>query len=201
MRPAPAFMVFPGLGGEAAPKKPRVAIHMPLEPKRPVKNPQAMKIEMTTLEPRRVAYLRHVGPYQEAYRAWPGLRERLRRDGVRCEGSLLIGVPMDDPRNTPPEKLRYDACVTVAENYVPTKPVRVRTIPGGDYVVARNCRLEALGRCYQELFRSWLPKSGRKLRKAPSFLVTVNGPEGTAPGFGFRDIYVPLALAEPESGR
>ena len=92
--------------------------------------------------------------------------------------SLFIGVPLDNPKVTPPEKLRYDACVTVDEKYVPTKPVRVRTIAGGDYVVARNCPVWSIARGYEKLFRSWLPKSGRKLRKAPSLLVAVNGPEG-----------------------
>ena len=85
--------------------------------------------------------------------------------------------PAQWPPYTPPEKLRYDACVTVDDNYVPTKPVRVRTIAGGDYVVARNCPIGSIAKGYEKLFRSWLPKSGRKVRKAPSFLVAVNGPD------------------------
>jgi len=107
---------------------------------------------------------------------------------------LFIGVPLDNPKVTPPEKLRYDACATVDETYVPTRPVRVRTLAGGDYVVARNCPIRALAKGYEKLFRSWLPKSGRTARKAPSLLVTVNSHEGTA--FGFRDIYVPLEAAK-----
>jgi DNA gyrase inhibitor GyrI len=62
--------------------------------------------------------------------------------------------------------------------------------------VARNCPIWAIARGYEKLFRSWLPKSGRKLRNAPSFLVAVNGPEGMPPAFGFRDIYVPLEAAK-----
>jgi DNA gyrase inhibitor GyrI len=68
----------------------------------------------------------------------------------------------------------------------------VRTIVGGDYVVARNCPSGAIAKGYEKLFRSWLPASGRKARKASSFLVAVNGPEGMLPTFGFTDIYVPL---------
>ena len=99
-------------------------------------------------------------------------------------------MPLDNPKVTPPEKLRYDACATVDEQYVPARPVRVRTLAGGDYVVARKCPLGAIARGYAKLFGSWLPQSGRQARKAPSLLVSVNGPEGTA--FGFMDIYVPL---------
>jgi AraC family transcriptional regulator len=92
--------------------------------------------------------------------------------------------------------LRYDICVTVDDKYRPTKPVRVRTIAGGDYVVARNCPRGAIAKGYQKLFYLWLPKSGRKARKAPSLLVAVNGPEGMYTAFGLTDIYVPLEVGK-----
>jgi len=82
------------------------------------------------------------------------------------------------------------------EKYVPTKPLQVQTIAGGDYVVARNCPVGGIARGYEKLFQSWLPKSGRKVRNAPSFLVAVNGPEMMPPAFGFTDIYVPLEMAK-----
>jgi len=79
-----------------------------------------------------------------------------------------------------------------------TKPVRVRTIAGGDYVVAGNCPIGAIAKGYEKVFRSWLPKSGRQVRKAPSFLVAANRREGLPPTFGFTDIYVPLEVAKEE---
>jgi len=121
---------------------------------------------------------------------------RLKKDGLPRKDSLFIGVPLDNPKVTPPEKLRSETCVTVDEKYVPTKPVRVRTIAGGDYVVARNCPRWAIARGYQKLFHSWLPQSGRKARRAPSFLVAVNGPRGCIRRLGSRIFYVPLAVAK-----
>jgi len=194
LRPAPGFVVFVGARHAVAPGKQRVDIYMPLQPKRPLNKAKQMNIEVTTLEPQRVAYMRHVGPYNGAFRVWADFITRLKQDGLPRKDSLLIGVPMDNPKDTPPEKLRYDACVTVGEKYVPTKPVRVRTIVGGDYVVARNCPIGAIAKGYEKLFRSWLPASGRQVRKAPSFLVALNGPEGMPPAFGFTDIYVPLEM-------
>ena len=144
--------------------------------------------------------MRHVGPYDVAYRKWLDFTTRLKQDGLPRKDSLFIGVPLDNPKTTPPEKLRSDTCVTVDEKYVPTKPVRVRTLAGGDYVVARNCPITAIAKGYEKLFYSWLPKSGRKVRKAPSLLVAVNVPDGLPPTFGFgdiRDIYVPLARLSP----
>ncbi len=196
LRPAPAFIVFVDAYKGVAPGKWRVDIYMPLQPKRPANKAEQMNIEVTTLEPQRVAYMRHVGPYNGAYRVWMDFTTRLKKDGLPRKDSLFIGVPMDNPKVTPPEKLRYDACVTVDEKCLPTKPVRVRTIAGGDYVVARNCPKGAIAEGYEKLYRSWLPKSGRKVRKAPSLLVAVNGPEGMPPAFGFTDIYVPLEMSK-----
>ncbi len=192
LRSAPSFIVFVNPWEAVAPAKRRVDIYMPLQPNRRLKKAEQMKIEVTTLKPRRVAYMRHVGPYNGAHQLWTDFKTRLKQDGLPGKDSLFIGVPLDNPKETPPEKLRFDACVTVDEKCVPTKPVRVRTIAGGDYVVARNCPLGAIVKGYEKLFRSWLPKSGRKLRKAPSLLVAVTGPEGMPPAYGLTDICVPL---------
>ncbi len=196
LRPAPSFIVLLGVRDAIAPKKLRVDIYVPLQPKRRPAKAKPMNIEVTTLEPQRVAYMRHVGPYSQAYQVWLDFTTRLMKDGLPRKSSLFLGVPLDNPKDTPPEKLRYDACVTVDDKYRPTKPVRVRTIAGGDYVVARNCPRGAIAGGYEKLYRSWLPTSGRKVRKAPSFMAAVNGPEGIPPAFGFTDIYVPLEVGK-----
>ena len=196
LRPAPSFIVVVNAQDAVVRTKQRYDIYMPLQPKRPLNKAEQMNIEVTTLEPQRVAYMRHVGPYEGAYRGWMDFTTRLKKDGLPRKDSLFIGVPLDNPKTTPPEKLRSDTCVTVDDKYAPTRPVRVRTIAGGDYVVARNCPIMAIARGYEKLFRSWLPKSGRKVRKAPSFMVRLNGPEGIGSAFGFRDIYVPLEVAK-----
>jgi len=196
LRPVPSFVVWADTFKGVVPGKWRVDIYLPLQPKRPLNKAEQMDIEVTTLEPRRVAYMRHVGPYDGSYRKWLDFTTRLKKEGLPRKGSLFIGVPLDNPKVTPPEKLRSDTCVTVDDKYVPRKPVRVRTIAGGDYVVARNCPSWAIARGYQKLFYSWLPKSGRKARKAPSFLVAVNGPEGLRSAFGLTDIYVPLEVSK-----
>jgi len=196
VRPAPGFVILVDARTTFAPGKQRVDIYMPLQPKRPRNIATQMNIEVTTLQPQRVAYMRHVGPYDGACRVWTDFTARLKKDGLPGKDALFIGVPLDNPKVTPPEKLRYDACVTMDEKYVPTKPLQVQTIAGGDYVVARNCPVGGIARGYEKLFQSWLPKSGRKVRNAPSFLVAVNGPEMMPPAFGFTDIYVPLEMAK-----
>lgn len=192
LRPAPSFVVMTKAYEAVAPEKRRVDIYLPLSAKRPVNKAAQMTIEVTTLEPQRVAYLRHTGPYNGVYRTWMDFTARLMKDGLPRKHSRFIGMPLDNPKETPPEKLRYDTCVTVEEDYKPTKPVRVQTIAGGDYVVMRNCPVGELAKGYEKLFGSWLPKSGREARKAPSFLAASSGAQETPPAFGLTDIFVPL---------
>ena len=196
LRPAPSFVLLKGARDAVRRTKQRMDIYVPLLPKRPLPKVAPMSIEARTLEPRRVAYLRHVGPYNQVYRVWWDFTAKLMPDGLPCKESVFLGVPLDNPRATPPEKLRYDACVTVDAQYVPTKPLRVRTIAGGDYAVARNCPIMELAKGYETLYGTWLPNSGRTVRKAPSFLVAADSPEGIPPTSGFMDIYVPLEGAK-----
>ncbi len=198
LRSAPSFVRMVEAQGVVERKKQRVDIYMPLLPKRALSRAEYMKIEVTTREPQRVAFMRHLGPYEGANRKWREFMTRLTKDGLPRKNSSFIGVPLDDPKTTPPEKLRFDTCVTVEASDVPTRPVRVSTIAGGDYVVARNCPLQDLAKGYEKLLQVWLPQSGRKVRRAPTLLVAVHDPEGMAPSFGLTDIYVPL---EPEAPR
>ena len=198
-RPAPSFIVLVDVQDALARAHQRVDIYVPLLPKRARKKTAPMSIEARTLKPRRVAYLRHVGPYHQVYRVWQDFTAKLMPEGWPRKDSVFLGVPLDNPRATPPEKLRYDACVTIDEKYSPRKPMRVRMIAGGDYAVARNCPIGELAKGYETLYGSWLPKSGRIARKAPSFLVAADSPEGIPPTSGLMDIYVPLQGGEAGS--
>jgi AraC family transcriptional regulator len=93
-----------------------------------------VRIEITERRPVRVAYLRYTGPFGEPIgRFWrgtvtPWLAEHGMLDCPR------FGVTLDNPRNTPPEKCRYDACVELPRDM--TLPDAGQTmIPGGSYAV------------------------------------------------------------------
>ena len=70
-----------------------------------------MKIEIVERQPVRVAYLRYIGPAGVGIgRFWratvtPWLADHGLLDCPR------YGVSLDNPRETPPENCRYDACV------------------------------------------------------------------------------------------
>jgi len=157
---------------------------------------KTMKITIQNLPARRVAFVHHVGPYSKCGAAWETLGMFLGKEGLLGGDSLMIGICHDDPEVTPPDKIRYDACVTVDPRFAPQGEIGVQTIAGGDYAVATHFgSYETLGETYGRLMGQWLPRSGRELRSAPGFEVYFNDPNSTAPEDLVTDIHLPLEPA------
>jgi AraC family transcriptional regulator len=95
-----------------------------------------VRIEFTQRQPVRVACLRYTGPSGEPLgRFWrttvsPWLAEHGMLDCPR------YGITLDNPKNTPSEKCRYDACVELPGG-VTLPNAGETTIPGGRYAVTR----------------------------------------------------------------
>lgn len=158
-----------------------------------------MDVTIKKVEPMRVAFVRHIGPYNECGEAWDKLCPRLGKEGLLGPGAEYIGLCHDDPDVTPPERLRYDACVIVAEDYVPQGEIGVQTISGGEYAVTTHFGpYDSLGETYARLMGQWVPRSGRELRSAPGLEFYLSDPENTDPQDCVTDIYAPLQ-SETES--
>jgi AraC family transcriptional regulator len=152
-----------------------------------------MKVEIKHVPPMRVAFCRHVGPYDEVGSAWDKLLTILGADGRLGGGATMLGVCYDDPETTPPSEVRYDACLTVDPDFVPAGEVGVQEIAAGDYAMTTHFGpYNKLGQTYSRLLGQWLPRSGRELRNAPCFEVYLNDPQSTAPEDLLTDIYAPL---------
>ncbi len=163
---------------------------------RSVRHGGAMKVEIRQVPPRRVAFVRHVGRYSEVGAAWDRLLPLLGSEGRLASDSTFIGICHDDPQITPEARIRYDACVTVGEDFLPRGDVGVQEVPGGAYAVATHAGpYDTLGRTYAALLGEWLPRSGRVLRDSPGFEVYLNDPHGTEPADLLVDVYVPLEPA------
>ena len=152
-----------------------------------------MKVKIEHRKPIRVAFMRHVGPYGEVGATWEKLLPVLGKEGWLGGDSLMLGICHDDPDVTPPDKIRYDACVSVDESFVPAGEIGVQVISGGDYAVTTHFGpYHKLGETYTKLLGQWLPRSRRELRSAPCFEVYLNDPQGTEPEDLLTDIYAPL---------
>jgi AraC family transcriptional regulator len=153
-----------------------------------------MNASIKTITPLRVASLRHTGPYAECGPTWEKLLEALGAEGHLGPGTRLFGIGYDDPEVTPPEQVRYDASVTVDDNYQSTGDITVQEIRGGDYaVITHQGPYTNLATTYQELIGRWIPRSGRELADAPCFEEYLNDPYSTEPDELLTDIYAPLA--------
>jgi AraC family transcriptional regulator len=154
---------------------------------------QAMKVITKRMEPFRVAFMRHVGPYATVGATWDRFLPFLGKEGLLGGSSMLLGICHDDPEVTPPDKVRYDACVSVDETFVPEGEIGVQVIAGGDYATTTHFGpYDTLGETYAQLLGQWLPRSGRELRAVPCFEVYLNDPQSTDPEDLLTDIYAPL---------
>ncbi len=154
---------------------------------------KSMNVSIKRIGPLRVAFVRHVGPYRHVGRAWETLCTFLGKEGRLGGDCQFVGLSHDDPEVTPPDKLRYDACITVSDDFRPRGDIGVQVIGGGDYAVMTHFGpYEKLNESYRKLLGQWLPRSGRELGSGPSLEFYLNSPENTAPEDLITDIYAPL---------
>ncbi len=147
-----------------------------------------------TLPKTKVAFVRHVGPYVNCKAAWDKLCGWAGPKGLLTNDAVFLGICHDDPEITPPEKIRYDACVVVSENVQPENEVGVTEIGGAEFAVATHLGpFEKLKDSYAELAGRWIPSQGRECESMPSLeFFYRSDPENTPPEKLVTDIYIPL---------
>jgi AraC family transcriptional regulator len=152
-----------------------------------------MKIEIANLPAQRIAFIHHVGPYDQVGPAFEALMTWAGPRGLIVPGSKVLGVSYDDPSITPADKIRYDAAITVDGDVEAEGEVGIREIPGGPYaVVCHQGPYSDLGTTYDFIYGRWLPASGYELADAPPFEYYLNHPESTDPEDLLTDVHVPL---------
>jgi AraC family transcriptional regulator len=153
-----------------------------------------MDVRIESVPMMRVAFVRHTGPYNQCGQAWQRLFAWAGPRGLCGPHMKTLGIGHDDPRVTPAEKLRYDACLVVDGHVQPEGEVGVQEIGGGEHALTTlRGPYERLGETYARLCGEWLPASGREPRAAPPFEVYRNSPQDTPPEELLTDIYLPLA--------
>ncbi len=153
----------------------------------------AMQVRVERVEPMRAVFIRHIGPYDAVGPVWQKLYGWAFPRGVVGLKTVAAGVAYDDPDITPPERIRYDACLVVDQPVEPEGEIAVQQIGGGDYAITRHVGpYEKLGDSYAQLCGGWLPGSGRELRSAPALEFYRNSPMNTAAEALITDIFFPL---------
>jgi DNA gyrase inhibitor GyrI len=118
-----------------------------------------MNVEVKEMPEFQVAYVRNIGAYgpEGCGRAFEKLMQWACPRGFAATGTML-GVSWDNPEITPPEKCRYDACVTVPPGTATEGEVNQQTIPGETFAVYHcRIRVDEFPRVCMELMGEWLP--------------------------------------------
>jgi len=156
-------------------------------------DPNVMKIELRRIAPIRVAFVRHVGPYDQVGTVWEKLCSWAGPRGLFGPDTRLFGASYDDPEVTPPDKLRYDACITVAESTEPEGEIGVQVLGGGEYAVAiHEGPYQNLAETYAAVMGSWFAEHEREPGAAPCLEFYLNDPRTTAPEDLLTEVCVPV---------
>lgn len=155
---------------------------------------KGMKAMTKTIEPFCVAFVRHVGPYEQCGTAWERLCAWAGPKGLLGPRSVFVGLCHDDPEITSGENIRYDACVAVPDGTEPEGDVGVKRIGGGEY--AATVHVGPYGEMYATyawLCGVWAAEAGRELSGEPSLEFYLNDPQSTPPEKLRTEICVRLA--------
>jgi AraC family transcriptional regulator len=138
-----------------------------------------IQVKIQEVSDKRVAFVRHIGPYESAMKDCPAILTRLLDHIDMQQDDHVIGIPLDDPSITPPEKLRYDICIPANDDFSPVGDIGVQHIEEGDYAITTHTgKTDSLEETILALFGDWFPLSNREVRSTPVFFEYETGCDG-----------------------
>ena len=135
----------------------------------PLKEPN-MEVQLKSLEPVEIAYMRYVGPYGGPIADFwiKKVAPWMKTNGLLNVGRY--GISHDDPSVTDAAKCRYDACVEAPASMVLSGHAQRAILPGGRYATLQfKGSPEEIGEAWTALLRDWLPSSGLQMDNRPCF--------------------------------
>ena len=140
----------------------------------------------------RVAFLRHVGPYENVDPdLWVRLVAWARAEGVTH--GWCLGIGHDAPGITAPSDLRFDAGILVPGAVEPSRGVGVQTLPAGLFAVTRHAGPYAtLPSAYPEIFTRASALRGHRLVGLPVIEVYHDATIDTARPLSVTDVHLPV---------
>jgi AraC family transcriptional regulator len=148
------------------------------------------RIEM--LAPLRVAFVRHVGPYDQVRPVFERLAIWAAARASNIE-PLFLGLAHDDPSITPAAQLRFDCCIEVTPQVRAEGDIGVTEVGGGEYASAvHRGPFDRLAETYGWLALDFMPREGRSMRKAPCVEIYLTPPERTPPAELLTEVLIPV---------
>ncbi len=155
-----------------------------------------LQVRVVELDPFEVVALRASGRFDELDASFGALFHWASDAGLIDDATRLIGVPLNDLRDSQGEAVEFDCALHLSSASAPTPPMRRLCIERGQYAVLRHVGDYAgLEDSTDQLLAQWLDASGRGLRGASIHYHYLDDPESVPAALLRADIYVPLAAA------
>ena len=141
----------------------------------------------------RVVAMQHGGNYMQVGNTFDKLMIWATGQGLNVDIARSFGIYYDDPVAVEKHKLRSDACIEIAVDFVPPAGCRILQMPA-----ARCATLLHIGpysdleNSYQQLYGIWLPASGEEPNEHPPFEEYLNDPRVVPPSELQTAIRLPL---------
>ena len=154
-----------------------------IEVKKEGKTKMKAEVEIRDFEDMHVAYVRHVGPYQQNCQVFESLFGKLcawagPRGLITPPQTQFLTIYHDCPEITEDEKLRISVCLTVPKETEAEGEIGRLIIGGGKYAVARfELSPDEYGEAWQAIYGGWLPESGYQPDDKPPIELYLNSPD------------------------
>ncbi len=124
---------------------------------------KASKIEVVTIDDISVAYVPHIGPFDNVGIAFEKLLKWAYPKGLMNGQPKIMSVYHDSPKVTAVSKLKMSACISIENTSVYTSEINTRTISAGKYVSATfTLGLHEFKKTYEAIF-VWIFDKGFKV--------------------------------------
>lgn len=154
-----------------------------------------MQVKIVTFEETKVAVLKHRGDPSLLNNSIKNYIQWRKESGLSpLTSSHTFGIAYDDPKNTEPNKFRFDICGSVINEVAENKfNIINKKIPSGKYAVVRHVgSYDLMTSKVYDLYGKWLPESKEELRDFPLFFKYITLLPEVDESELITDIYLPL---------
>jgi AraC family transcriptional regulator len=152
-----------------------------------------MHVEIKDMPARRLATIRHIGPYNQVGEAFQQLGAIAGANGLFRPGTEMIALYHDDPDATSPNQLRSDAGITVPDELALPSGLAEQRVAAGKYACTVHVGpYDRLGDTWARLMGEWLPASDHRLGGGASYEIYLNNPTTTPKEKLETEICIPL---------
>ncbi|WP_395376162.1 GyrI-like domain-containing protein [Marinicella sp. W31] len=155
-------------------------------------------VTITVLRDLTVAYIRHLGPYESVplvsskQSPWQQLLQDAHDQAWNQGNPICIGMPLDLPSITVPEKRRYDMCVVVNRCETHTG-MDFKTIRGGYYLTHTHAGSYAsLAASYEKLYTAAHKLPDFSISSQPMFELLIGVNAKNQHDHTWTELYLPL---------